>query len=61
LQFDKYKLRLNLKGKSCIKLKRKVHEKKREIVDFSSINLYKMEKMLEEEEIIEIVTAHVTG
>lgn len=44
-----------------MKLKRKVHGKKRETVDFSSINLYKMETMFEEEGIIEIVTAHVTG
>lgn len=44
-----------------MKLKRKVHGKKREIVEFLSINLYKMETMLEEEKITEIVTALVTG
>lgn len=44
-----------------MKLERKVHGKKRETIVFSSINLYKMETMLEEVEIIEIVTAHVTG
>jgi hypothetical protein len=44
-----------------MKSKGKVHRKKRETVEFLSINLYKMETMPEEEEVMEIVTALVTG
>jgi hypothetical protein len=60
LQFDGQKLRLNLKGKSQMKLKRKVYGIKRETENFSSINLCEMKTVLEEE-VIKTVTVLVTG